>query len=79
MTVNDFMDEFQVELPTDDGYDTVGGMVLAMLGELPSGGEQIDLETFTLTVEQVHGRRVGAVLLEQHDPEHAGRDDAQGG
>ena len=67
MTVSDFNSQFAVDLPADEGYDTVGGMVFAMLGELPSGGEQIDVESLSITVEQVQGRRVGAVIVEQRD------------
>lgn len=67
MTVSDFNEHFTVDLPVDEGYDTVGGMVFAMLGELPSGGEQIDVETLSITVEQVQGRRIGAVIVEPRD------------
>lgn len=78
MTVNDFREQFALDLPVDDSYDTVGGMVFAMLGELPTGGEQIQLDTFTLTVEQVQGRRVGQVRLEQHDPQESHSDEHEG-
>jgi len=67
MTVSDFNDHFTVDLPVDEGYDTVGGMVFAMLGELPSGGEQIDVDLLSITVEQVQGRRIGAVIVEPRD------------
>lgn len=75
MTVSEFNSQFASDLPVDDSYDTVGGMVFAMLGELPSGGEQIELEAMTITVEQVQGRRIGTVLVTQHD-DAADRGDA---
>ncbi|MEX2533011.1 MAG: hemolysin family protein [Nitriliruptoraceae bacterium] len=67
MTVSDFNEHFMLDLPVDEGYDTVGGMVFAMLGELPSGGEQLDVDLLSITVEQVQGRRIGAVIVEPRD------------
>lgn len=71
MTVSDFNEHFRVDLPVDEGYDTVGGMVFAMLGELPSGGEQLDVDLLSITVEQVQGRRIGAVIVEPRDDTEA--------
>lgn len=67
MSVSEFNDHFTLNLPVDEGYDTVGGMVFAMLGELPSGGEQLDVDVLSITVEQVQGRRIGAVIVEPRD------------
>jgi len=75
MTVSDFNAQFAVDLPADEGYDTVGGMVFAMLGELPTGGEHIEIDTLSITVAQVQGRRVGTVLVEQRDESAGGSDD----
>ena len=42
----------------DEDVSTVGGHVVRQLGHLPSKGEQLRLDGYTVTVEQTDGRRV---------------------
>ena len=41
--------------------DTVGGLIYALIGKVPEGGETVRLEGVELTVEQVEGRRIVSV------------------
>ncbi len=61
-----------------EDVSTVGGLVLAELGRVPRAGEQLTLDGFTLTVEQVARRRVRRVTVkrlpaEAPAPEEAAR------
>ncbi|HEY4571638.1 MAG TPA: transporter associated domain-containing protein, partial [Kribbella sp.] len=47
----------------DGPYETVGGFLAARLGKVPSTGDEVPLETHTLTVTQMDGRRVARVRL----------------
>ncbi len=47
----------------DDGWDTVGGLVLGLAGRVPREGESFDLEDFVLTADRVQGRRVARVRI----------------
>ncbi len=48
-----------------EDVSTVGGLVLAELGRVPRSGEQMDIQGYRLTVEQVVRRRVRRVGLQR--------------
>jgi putative hemolysin len=58
--VNDLLVEHT--LPEGD-WDTVGGMIYALLGHVPIEGEQIDTGSHLLVAERVQGRRIGRVRI----------------
>jgi CBS domain containing-hemolysin-like protein len=62
MPVDEVNELLQVSLPTGD-WDTVGGLVLHLLGHVPLEGESIDSEGYRLTAERVQGRRIGRVRI----------------
>jgi Mg2+/Co2+ transporter CorC len=49
MNVVDLGDALDVELP-DEAWDTVGGLVLGMLGRLPRVGDRVEVDGIVLTV-----------------------------
>jgi putative hemolysin len=54
--------------PTEDeeeGYDTIGGFVFGRLNRIPVVGDEVLLETGTLRVTQMSGRRVEYLLFER--------------
>jgi CBS domain containing-hemolysin-like protein len=51
------------ELPDED-WDTVGGLILGLAGRVPKEGEVFHLDSITLTVEAVQGRRVARVRVD---------------
>lgn len=52
-----------VELP-DEEWDTVGGLVLGLAERVPEVGEVFTIESLTITVTRMQGRRVSAVEVE---------------
>ncbi|KTR77811.1 hemolysin family protein [Microbacterium oxydans] len=50
-----------VEVPEGDVYDTVGGYVMSVLERVPSVGDEVELDTGTLQVVRMDGRRVDRV------------------
>lgn len=63
--VEDFNDAFLCDF-TDEGYDTVGGLVLAEFGRVPELGEEVVLaERFKFRVTEADNRRI--VMLEMND------------
>jgi putative hemolysin len=64
----------EVELPEGD-WDTVGGLLLNLLGHLPHEGESVDVDGHRLTAERVQGRRIGRVrvskVAQPTEPERA--------
>ena len=51
----------RIEIPEDGPYETVGGFIMAELGELPKIGDTVEIASGTLRVERIDGRRVDRV------------------
>jgi CBS domain containing-hemolysin-like protein len=49
----------------DEGYDTIGGFVFGRLNRIPVVGDEVVLESGTLRVTQMSGRRVDYLLFER--------------
>lgn len=62
--VNELLD---VELP-DEEWDTVGGLMLGLLGSIPTEGEEVAFGDLTFGAEQVRGRRILKVLITRREP-----------
>jgi magnesium and cobalt exporter, CNNM family len=59
--LNEFLES---ELPSEE-WDTVGGLMMGILGHLPAQGEQCEFDGLRFTAERVQGRRISKVLVER--------------
>ena len=76
MWVVDANERLSINLPTDESYETIGGLVIDRLGHLPlHPGEKVEIpsENITLSVMQMHGRRIVKVKILVHALSSAGR------
>jgi putative hemolysin len=67
-SVDEFQDQFGLkELPARDDldYQTVGGMIMVVLEQVPSVGSHIEVDGYTLEVMDMDGRRVDKVLVQK--------------
>ncbi len=62
--VDEVNDELDLQLPEDDAYDTIGGLVFAQLGHIPDAGESFTVENVKVTVLEVERTKVNRVRLE---------------
>ena len=63
--VEDFNEAFECDF-SDEGYDTVGGLLLAEFGRVPERGEQVVLgDRFQFSVTAADNRRI--IMLEMND------------
>ncbi|PSR28613.1 MAG: hypothetical protein C7B47_05495 [Sulfobacillus thermosulfidooxidans] len=69
--VNDILD---VDLPHED-FDTVGGLILHLLGRAPVEGEVVRWDNLEFTVSKVVGRRVARVIIKAQKPEQTADED----
>ena len=63
------LDIFNEVMGTDiatDKADTIGGFIYSEIGDVPTGGEQLNFDSLTLIVEQVDGRRIVKVRAKKH-------------
>ena len=61
--VHDLRAQYNIELPDDSSYETIGGFVLSRLGFIPRGGESFDADGYNFTVMQMARRRVSRVKI----------------
>jgi putative hemolysin len=70
--VDEFKDSFHIrELPDEDeaGYQTLGGMIMSMLGRVPDPGSKVRVADYALEVMDMDGRRVDKVLVTKEKPD----------
>jgi len=60
--------QYDILLPEDPAYATLGGFALAHLGIIPHGGETFDFENYRFTVYEMDRRRIAKLKIEKlHD------------
>ena len=63
MGIRDWCDYFEVELePTD--FDTVGGLVISLLDDMPKKGDMVDFRNMRFTVDKIKKRRIAYIIME---------------
>jgi CBS domain containing-hemolysin-like protein len=62
MNIDDLNEMLDTELPEGD-WDSVGGLLIALLGHVPVEGETADVDGHQLRAELVSGRRIGRVVI----------------
>ena len=65
--IDDVSEELGVELP-DTEWDTVGGLVLNLLGHVPEEGEVVRFDGVEFRTELVQGRRIASVHITRLAP-----------
>jgi putative hemolysin len=63
LNVRDLRAEYNISLPEDPSYETVGGYVLSRLGFIPRGGESFEQDGHRFTVMEMDRRRVSRVKI----------------
>jgi CBS domain containing-hemolysin-like protein len=66
LPVDELSELVGVELPNTE-WDTVGGLMMGILGRLPAQGETVEFDQLRFTAERVQGRRIAKILVE-HPP-----------
>ncbi len=69
MWVEDINERMEIDLPVDESYETIGGLIIDRLGHIPlHPGEKVEINEgkITLVVMQMHGRRIVKVKIVIH-------------
>jgi putative hemolysin len=73
LNVRDLDAQYNISLPEDPAYATVGGFVLDRLGFIPKGGESFEYGNFRFSVMEMDGKRVARVKIQRvRSPETEG-------
>ncbi|HVE91833.1 MAG TPA: hemolysin family protein [Actinomycetota bacterium] len=63
LPIGDLNELLDVELPEDEDWTTVGGLVVSKLGKMPQEGDEVSFEGLGFRAEGVNGRRIGTVVV----------------
>lgn len=63
LSIRDWCNYFEVELETQD-FDTIGGLVISLLGSIPAKGDVVEYENMKFTVEKLRKRRIVTLIME---------------
>lgn len=62
----DYLNEkYNLQLPEDDNYNSLGGLVINLLESIPDKGQEIVIENYTLKMEEVSNSRIDIIRLKQ--------------
>jgi putative hemolysin len=70
LNLDEFTEQTGVELP-EGPYETAAGYVLAVLGDLPSEGDSVQVAGRTITVTEMDGRRIARLRVTPNTPKPA--------
>ena len=62
-TIYDLEEEVDIDFPEERDYDTLAGLILDILTDIPKVGENIEYEKFVFTVQTVENNRIGKVKI----------------
>jgi len=65
LNVRDLDAQYNITVPEDPAYATVGGFVLDQLGFIPKGGESFEYGNFRFSVVEMDGKRVARVKIQR--------------
>lgn len=63
LRVDEINEMLEIDLPEDDAYDTLAGLILYKLRHIPEPGETITVGEYLLTVHRVDGPRITRVRI----------------
>ena len=65
--VDDLNDQFELNLPEDEDYDTIGGFVFSRLGYVPKTGESFDYGNLKFTITSAEARRIKHIRIQKSE------------
>ena len=80
--IGDLAEELEMDIPEDEDYDTLGGMIFSCLHTIPADGSQFDVQVngLDIHVEKIEDRRIEEALIRKlppAEPEEDGDDSEQ--
>ena len=65
VNIRDLDSQYDMLLPRDGGFETLGGFVLAQLQKIPRPGEFFEYEDHRFTIDEMEGHRIARVKIEK--------------
>ena len=64
VNIRDLETQYHLSLPSDQGFETLGGFMLAQFQRVPKAGDSFEHDGRRFTVLEMEGRRIARVLVE---------------
>lgn len=61
--IDDLNEDFELNLPDDEDYDTIGGFVFSHLGYIPKTGASFEYNDLKFTITQAEARRIKRIKI----------------
>jgi CBS domain containing-hemolysin-like protein len=62
MSIDEVNELLDMELPATE-WDSIGGLLLNLVGDVPKEGQEVEFQGLSLRAERVQGRRIGRVRI----------------
>jgi putative hemolysin len=69
--IRDLESQYQIRLPRDEGFETLGGFLMSKLQRIPREGDSIEYNNYRYTVIEMDGHRIDSIkvdLVAQPEP-----------
>jgi CBS domain containing-hemolysin-like protein len=63
--IDDLNDQFELNLPEDEDYDTIGGFVFSHLGYIPKTGSQFNYTDLKFNISQAEPRKIKRIRIQK--------------
>lgn len=63
--IDDLNKKIEIEIPESNTYDTFSGFFLEQIGRIPTPGESIIIDKWTITVKDMDGNRIQSFILKK--------------
>jgi putative hemolysin len=67
--IDDLNDKFDLNLPEDEDYETIGGFVFSRLGYIPKANESFDYENLKFTIASAEARKIKRIKIQKTENE----------
>ncbi len=78
MEIESINETLGLDLPNEEDFETLGGLIIHHLEKIPSPGEQITLNGYRLTVKEASKRRVISIIVRKLNPEDENNSNGNG-
>ena len=65
INIEDLNETLNIEIPTEEDYESLGGFIFSLLGRIPKDKEEVEYQNHLLVVEKVHGQRIKRVRIQR--------------
>ncbi|MBC8196382.1 MAG: HlyC/CorC family transporter [Candidatus Marinimicrobia bacterium] len=65
ISIYDLEEETELEFPETRDYDTLGGFIFTLHGNIPNNGQQFEYNSYLFTIKEMDGHRIEKVLIEK--------------